>query len=595
MSFHVSLPLAERVALAPYLESVTFEAGERILEQGTPGDECYLLDEGRARLELHSAEYDTDAVLDYLEAGQLLGEFSLFDGAPRSASAYADTAVSARRLSRARFQQLCGEQPSLGNLLLTYMAQDFTHKLRHMDQRLGEFIHRGQAPLWVDEMVARAAAAQAEFADWPEERVDALLGDLARQVAAQATSLGADEVAETGLGVVEHKVQKIALACQQTLDLLLGQCAAGPRRASLGDQVTEILCPVGVVVGLIPLTNPVPTVVFKSLISLKSRNALILSCHRKALGVGGRVGALIQEVLRAHGAGPDLVQWIRERGSRATTAAFMTHPRVSLILATGGPSMVKAAYSSGTPAIGVGAGNAPVWVCADADPVATARTVIASKSFDNGVICGSDNNLVVDDAVHDAFVAALQAEGAVVLGRDEVDQFTAQVIDAPTAHLRADLVGRSPEHILQVAGLAPRPGARLIVVPVDRADVGGPWGHEKLAPVISLFRVGGEADGLALCHRILANMGAGHTAIIHTFDSRLALRFAQEMPASRVLQNCAGSTGCIGVGNGLQHSWTLGCGTWGGTSTTDNIGYAHLLNIKRLAPASAVTAAAARG
>lgn len=582
MSFFDALQPDELASISRYMDTVRFEVGERILAEGEPGNECFLIDNGQVRLEVHSNELDSDAVLDFLEPGQVLGEFSLFDHGVRSASAFAETRVAARRLSRASFDALCTELPDLGVTLLTYMAQDFTHKLRQMDSKLKDYICRGKTPPWIDEMVARARAAQAEFADWPEDQVDAILNDLAEAVVARAEEFAAAAVKETGLGVYEHKVQKITLGAQLTRDNLVGHAAHGVLDPAARQLVTEIACPLGVVLGLIPLTNPVPTMVFKTMICLKSRNALVVSCHRNALGLGTAVGELIQDILRRHGANPDLVQWVKERGSRATTAALMTHPGVNLILATGGPSMVKAAYSSGTPAIGVGAGNAPVWVCPDADLDAVARMVIASKSFDNGVICGSDNNLVVDASVRRAFVERLETNGAAVLTGYEVNRFTKSVLDE-SQHLERPLIGQSAVEILRQAGLARGDDAKLIVVPVEPDKVDGPWGMEKLAPIISLFTTSGVDEGLALCRRILTNMGSGHTAIIHTADRELALRFADEMPASRVLHNCGGATGCIGIGNGLRHSWTLGCGSWGGTSTTDNVGYENLLNIKRLA------------
>ncbi|MBI2298691.1 MAG: aldehyde dehydrogenase family protein [Armatimonadetes bacterium] len=587
MSFFDALQPEELEAISPYLEAVRFEPGACILHQGTPGDECYLIDQGRVRLELHSTELDSDAVLDYLDAGQVVGEFSLFDRGPRSASAYADTAVAARRLSREGLRRLSEDQPRLGNVLLTYIAQDFTHKLRQMDERLQDFLYHGLAPAWVDGMVERAAAAQAGFAGWPGPRVDALLTDLAERIAGQAEELARAAVAETGLGVVEHKVQKITLACQLTLQALLGRSGGGVTRVDEARRVTELACPMGVVFGLVPLTNPVSTIAFKTMICLKSRNALILGHHPQAMQVGGRVGELIHEVLASHGACEDLLLWVKERASRVTSGAFMTHPGVALILATGGPSMVRAAYSSGTPAIGVGAGNAPVWVCPDADVGRVAATVVASKSFDNGVICGSDNNLVVDAKVRRELVAALEECGAVVLSGYEVDRFTERVIDPVTACLRRELVGRPAAAILQQAGMPRGDQVRLVVLPIEHDKVGGPWGREKLAPIVSLLTVSGVEEGLGLCRHILEIMGAGHTAIIHTHDPDLALRFATEMPASRVLQNCAGATGCIGIGNGLRHSWTLGCGSWGGTSTTDNVGFENLQNIKRLAEAFA--------
>jgi acetaldehyde dehydrogenase/alcohol dehydrogenase len=325
--------------------------------------------------------------------------------------------------------------------------------------------------------------------------------------------------------------------------------------------------------------------VFKTLICLKSRNALILSCHRGALPVGNQAGEIIQSVLAKHGAPVDLVQWIKERTSRRLTSMFMAHKDISFILATGGPSMVHAAYSSGTPAIGVGPGNAPVWLCPDADLDAAAEMVVGSKSFDNGVICGSENNLVVDASVRADFTAALEANGAAVLSPEETDVLTPHVIDPEKDRLRREVVGLSAQRIAEGAGIQREGPIRLLVVPQGIEQVEGAYAKEKLAPILSLFTVDGEAEAIELCRRILANEGIGHTAIIHTRDQSLISRFGMEMPASRVLANSPGSQGCIGLGTGLTHSLTLGCGTWGSTSTTDNVSFGHLLNIKRIAQA----------
>lgn len=385
------------------------------------------------------------------------------------------------------------------------------------------------------------------------------------------------------MGVVEHKVRKIQFLSRDAYHTLAGQPGVGVVHRDEQTQVTEIATPMGVVLGLIPMTNPVPTLVFKALICLKTRNALIASCHRRALGVGNQTGELIQAVLRRHGAPVDLIQWIRERTSRQLTSQLMAHKDVSFILATGGPSMVKAAYSSGTPAIGVGPGNAPAWICSDADPETVARQVIDSKSFDNGILCGSENHLVVDRSLREAFVLALEAHGAAVLTPAEADRLTAHVIDAQTGHLRRDVLGQSAQRLAREANILRDTPIHLIVVPVDLDELHGPYGGEKLAPILSLFTVDGQEEGLALCKQLLAREGVGHTAIIHTQYPQLAERYGLEMPASRILINSPGSQGCCGISTGLMPSATLGCGTVGGSSTSDNVTYTHLRNIKRVA------------
>ncbi len=580
-----SLQPDELAIVQEYLETVHFPKGARIVKQGSPGHGCYLIDKGRIRLEIDIPETDSDAVLGYLEPGMLLGEFSLIDEEPRSASAYAHTDVTARWLATSDFNALCERHPRIGSAILTDFARDLTHKIRTMNERVAAYISSDKVPPAVDEMVARAVAAQKAFEDWPEDRVDALLRDVADAIAQRAEDLAQASVEETGLGVAADKVLKIRFASLDVYKMLANQPASGVLRTDEQAQVTEIASPMGVVLGLIPLTNPVPTLVFKTLICLKTRNSLILSCHRNALGVGNQAGEIIRGVLRRHGAPVDLVQWIRDRVGRRTTSMFMMHKDVSFILATGGPSMVKAAYSSGTPAIGVGPGNAPTWICSDADPESAAQIVIDSKSFDNGVICGSENNLVVDASVREAFIAALKTHGAAVLAADEISPFTTRVFDPQTGHLRREMIGQSARNILQKAGIRRDGAIRLIVVPVERDMLRGPYGLEKLAPILPLFTVNGQAEGFTLCREILAREGCGHTAIIHTRDPDLAKRFGLEMPVSRTLVNCPGSQGCIGLANGLIPSLTLGCGTFGGTSTTDNVNYTNLFNTKRIAQA----------
>jgi acetaldehyde dehydrogenase/alcohol dehydrogenase len=326
----------------------------------------------------------------------------------------------------------------------------------------------------------------------------------------------------------------------------------------------------------------VATLVFKTLICLKARNALIVSHHPAAVGVGASTVELIGAVLREHRAPVGLLQSI-ERASRTKTAMFMRHPQVSLILATGGTAMVRAAYSSGTPAIGVGSGNVPALVCADADPAAAAGAVVESKAFDHGIICGSEDNLVVDAAVGPPFLAALEDAGAAVCSQPETARVVAHAFDPGDGHLRREVLGQAAQAIAEAAGVRRDRPIRVLVLPQPPGQVDGPLGREKLAPLLSLFSVDGAEQGLEVCRRLLANQGAGHTAVIHSHDLRLQQRFAEAIPASRILVNGPATHGCIGIGNGLTPSLTLGCGTFGGNSTTDNVTYTNLLNVKRLA------------
>ena len=433
----------------------------------------------------------------------------------------------------------------------------------------------------VDEIIARAARAQNQFAAWSERLVDDVLERVAESVASAADDLARYAADETGMGNATDKSVKISFASRTVQQDLRGRPAAGILHPGRRSDIVEIASPVGVVLGLIPVTNPVATLAFKTLISLKGRNALIASCHHGAQNVGRYTAKLIREALCAHGAPADLVQ-LTSGGNRARTARFMRHPDVSLILATGGSSMVKEAYSSGTPTIGVGSGNAPAWVCADADINAAAKMIVSSKSFDNGIICGSENHLIVDSAAYDTFVRALQSAGAAVLNATEARVLTDSVFDSATGSLRRELVGKTANEILVRAGLWREEPVRIVVAPLPHSAADGPWGQEKLAPILPLLRTDNRASAIALVRKILARHGRGHTAIIHSRDGKVIQEFGLQVEASRVLVNSPASQGCIGIGNGLRPSLTLGSGTMGGTSTTDNVTYTHLLNIRRI-------------
>jgi acetaldehyde dehydrogenase / alcohol dehydrogenase len=440
----------------------------------------------------------------------------------------------------------------------------------------------GRLDAEIDRIATGAARAQRTFEKWTDERLDNLLADLAETFAEAATDLASATVRETGLGNVQDKALKNRFASLGIYESLTGRAA--PNAPPAGDRrVTEVASPVGVVFGIVPVTNPVATAVFKMLIALKARNALILSFHREAFAVGQLTGAIVRDVLEAHSAPADLVQVLGLRGSRAATRKLMSHPQVSLILATGGAGLVKAAYSSGTPAIGVGPANAPAWICADADLDRAARAIVDSKSFDYGLICGAEHNLVVDERVAASFVDALERHGAAVLTDDEKQCFETIAVEKPGGAFRRDLVGRPAEAIAAAVGIARPHPPRLLVIRAAASDLDTFYAREKLAPFLSLFTVSGEDEGLRVSRRILEGEGAGHTAIIHTTNAARVDRFARAMPAARILVNSPAAQGCCGMTTGLERSMTLGCGTFGGTSTTDNVTYRHLLNIKRVA------------
>ncbi|MGN6169904.1 MAG: aldehyde dehydrogenase family protein [Solirubrobacteraceae bacterium] len=572
-------------ALQPYTDDVRFRAGDCVYSEGDPSDAFYIIKEGDVRLQIHSLEVDTEPVLDYMSAGSFVGNDSVLAGLARWTSAYAETDVTASKVSSKGMRRMFDDDPEQGIAVLRALGRDTALRFRSVSQRLGEYLVSDIPDPAVDRIVGAAVAAQKSFAAWPEDRVDALLKDVAESIAIRAEELAQATVNETTIGVVEDKVMKIRFASLGVLGSIAGNRASGPLRTSEERRVTELASPVGVVFGLVPVTNPVSTFVNKALICLKSRNAVILSPHRMSQGVAEAAGVIVHGALERHGAPIELVQWVRGRTSRQRTQRFMHHPGVAMILATGGPGMVKAAYSSGKPAIGVGAGNAPAWIAADANLDRAARAVLNSKTFDNGLICGAEQHLVVDDSIYDEFVAALESESAFLLDARATAQFVERCLDLATGHLHLKFVGRSAEAIAEGAGLEVPAGTRLLVfsaADLQREEV---FGRERLAPVLSIFKVNDDDEAIALCKRLLSYEGAGHTAVIHSDDQRRSERFASEIPASRVLVNAPAAFGCCGIATGLTPSLTLGCGTWGGNSTTDNVSFENLLNLKRLAEA----------
>lgn len=568
--------------LSYLFEPVTFEPNQLIFKAGEPGDCCYLIDQGEVRIEADRQEIDTDSVLAYLGEGRVVGELALLDKGTRSAHAYAHTLLKARKLSIQKLAELERHDPVAMVNVLRALAMSASSKLRQTNEKLADVIFP-ERDKEVEEMVARAKQAQEEFAQWDESRIDELIQALAGAVATHAGPLAEATVAETRMGNIADKTFKNQVASMGVAQTLIGQRGAGSIGGSEQLAITEIASPVGVVFGLVPQTNPVATAIFKTLIALKSRNAMILSFHHTALGVANQFGEILFEVLEQHGAPHYLIQWVKARTNRKKTAAFMSHSEVGLVLATGGAGMVRAAYSSGTPALGVGPGNAPVLITASANLEHAAHSIVISKSFDNGLICGSEHNLIVEASVHERFIAALERQGAAVLNDDEAHKFNDTVVNANTQNFRPQVVGQSAAAIAKFTGIQRSFPIKLIVVPSRFDGKPNAWAGEKMSPMLSLFTVGSIKEGIELSNNLLNYMGTGHTAIIHSNDEPSIQRFAHAMPASRILVNSPGSHGVVGYTTGLLPSFTLGCGTFGGNSTTDNVGFRNLTNIKRLA------------
>jgi len=570
--------------LEPLIRSVTFSKDTLIFEIGSPGDSCYIIEEGLIRLEVPPEggnPDDHENVLNYLEPGTVLGELALLDRLPRSATAYAHTDVKAYVLHSHDLETLAETHPRVTGQINAILGRVASLKLRAITDRLAGFIFKEASPM-VDDMVARARKAQTEFENWPEEKVDALLLALAEKINANAEDLARLNVEETGIGNIPDKITKIEAGSMDVYQYFAGRAGTGFSGSEAGSSIEDVLVPMGVIFGLVPVTNPVSTFIYKVLTCLKGRNAVILSTSRRALGTANRTGELVHEVLKEYGAPLDIVQWVKERNSRKTTSDFMQHEGVDFILATGGPSMVKAAYSSGNPAIGVGPGNAPVLIAEDADIQQAAEQIVSSKSFDNGVVCASEQNLIINVKIKEQFITALEAQGAAILSPEEKVSFLKQSVDPEKKHFNIDLIGKSAAYVAEKTGLQRDYPIRLIAIEADSIDPEDVLCNEKLLPVISLISAANDQEGLAFSQAILDIDGRGHTAIIYSQTQGLIEQFGLLTPASRILVNAPGVQGSIGIVTNLAPSLTLGCGTFGGNSTTDNVTYRHLLNIKRL-------------
>jgi acetaldehyde dehydrogenase/alcohol dehydrogenase len=569
---------------AHYLEEKKYQAGQNLFNQNDVIDGCHIIVKGTVHGVVRDDELGRQAKMDLLFCdGEVLGMTDLMASSEgddlRNFSAVATSEVSSLFISKQAFQNMQKDEKASAfffKLALKSASKNTfsSHKSMAQDSLLSSAIPE------VDFMVANAVLAQQKIQSFSETFIDQVIDDVALEINQHADELAEQTVLESNMGVKEHKVLKIGLGSIEVAKTLVGKTGIGSM-SEPEKGVRTIHTPMGVVFGMIPITNPVETILFKFLSALKSRNAIIVSSHRKGRDVGLKTVKIIQSVLKKHGAPINLIQAPQLPASRAVTNAFMSHIDVNFILATGGPSMVKSAYQSGTPAIGVGKGNAPVWICQDSNLKQAAQDVINSKSFDNGIVCGSENNLIVDHVVQEEFIKHAESFGAIMLSQEELQTLIDQAFSS--GRLDAQWVGRSAADICEYLNITRDYEIKLILAKVEEDQLDSPFLKEKLAPVLSLSVVNTDQQALNLAKQILQGEGSGHTAIIHSQDDQLIKQYGQAVDVSRILVNTPGTQGCIGAANGLQLSWTLGCGTQGGGSTSDNVTYKHLMNTKRIA------------
>jgi acetaldehyde dehydrogenase (acetylating) len=443
-------------------------------------------------------------------------------------------------------------------------------------------------------LARRARQAAPILAEYTQDQIDHIVDAMAAAVRPRAEEFARMAVEETGFGVVADKILKNRFAAERVHAFIRPMRTVGVIARHDDIRVIEIAEPFGVVAGIVPSTNPTSTAIYKILIALKARCPIVLSPHPSAAKCITAVAEVMAAAAHEAGAPEGAIGWMRTV-SLAGTQELMQHRDVAVILATGGMGLVRAAYSAGKPAYGVGPGNAPCYVERSADLQKAASDIVTGKSFDNGLLCSSPNSAVVDRDVAAPFKREMQQQGAYFLSAAEARQLEAALV-TPQRLPNPKFVGRSAAHIAAQVGISVPEATRILVVEPGGVGRDYPLSIEKLCPVLSFYVVADWREGCERCKQILRYGGMGHTMSIHSTNDRIVLEFGLKKPAFRIVVNTPTTHGSIGLTTGLDPAMTLGCGGYGGNITSDNISPRHLLNTKRVAyeirsPKSALGAA----
>lgn len=421
--------------------------------------------------------------------------------------------------------------------------------------------------------------ATEKISDYTEEQIDRILRNMVKVAEENAVCLAQMAVEETGFGKADDKTYKNHMASTILYDAIKDMKTIGVIREDEVNKLIEVAEPVGLVMGIVPSTNPTSTTIFKSMIAIKSRNAIVFSPHPSAAGCTIKAAKLMRDAAIEAGAPEDIIGCISIPTIGATNE-LMKSKEVAIIIATGGPGMVKAAYSSGKPALGVGAGNSPAYIERSANIEKAVRNIMASKTFDNGTICASEQSIICEECNHDLVVEEFKKQGGYFMTAEETNKVCG-LLFKNGHNMNAKFVGRSAQVIATAAGIAIPEGTKVLIGRQDGVGEGYPLSFEKLTTVLGFYTVKDSEEACELSIRLLQN-GIGHTMSLHTENRDIVMKFAKK-PASRILVNTGGSQGGTGASTGLMPSFTLGCGTWGGSSVSENVTPMHLVNIKRVA------------
>ena len=430
-------------------------------------------------------------------------------------------------------------------------------------------------------LIEKSQQALLQFKNFSQERTDAVVAAAAQAARKAARRLAEMAVEETGYGKVEDKTVKNLFSAVDVYEYTRQLKTCGVIAENKEKKVVDIAVPAGVIVAITPSTNPTSTAIFKILCALKGRNAIILSAHPHAVRCTVEAARVMAEAAVKAGAPEDCVGWMDEVTIEGTTE-LMRNRGTSLILATGGAGLVRAAYSSGKPAFGVGPGNVPAFIERTADVAKAVQDVLAGKTFDHGVLCSSEQSLVCDRPLEAQVVELLQKYDAYFLDSEETRRIN-QLIQLPTGNLNPAIVGKAPQEIARMAGFDVPPAVRCLMGRPAGVGKKYPLSMEKLSPILAFYVEDGWKAGCERCIEILQFGGLGHTMAIHSSDQKVIMEFALHKPAYRICVNTPATLGSVGLTTGVPPSMTLGCGTPGGNITSDNITPLHLINVKRLA------------
>ena len=432
-------------------------------------------------------------------------------------------------------------------------------------------------------IIARCRQAQVQFSEFSQEQVDKIF--LAAATAANKARIRLAKLAveETGMGIVEDKVIKNHYASEYIYNAYKHEKTCGVLEEDTAFGIAKIAEPIGVIGAVIPTTNPTSTAIFKALICLKTRNGMILSPHPRAKKCTIEAAKVVLEAAVAAGAPEGIIGWIDQPSLELTNLVMSS---VDLILATGGPGMVHSAYSSGKPALGVGPGNVPALMDESADILMAVSSIIHSKTFDNGMICASEQSVIVPDTIYDRVKGEFEARGCHILSSEDAEKLRRILL--VNGSINSKIVGQSAEKIAALAGITVPDTTKILIAEVESAELSEPFAHEKLSPVLAMYRCSSFEDGMNKAQKLVEEGGFGHTAAVYlntrTEKEKLD-RFSRRMKACRILVNTPSAQGGIGdlYNFRLMPSLTLGCGSWGGNSVSENVGVRHLLNIKTVA------------